>query len=81
MTTGNGDILTAEIAALEHIRPLTPKEFADAIGDVRSPRWVAKQCRLGRLKTTSAGRPYLIHPVELARFRVPAGSRMEAATS
>lgn len=62
---------SARAAALAHVRPLTPKEFADAIGDLRSPRWVRRQCRLGRLATVTDGRPYLIHPDELRRFRRP----------
>jgi len=63
----------ADRAALAHVRPLSPKEFADAIGGVRTPRWVRDQCRKGELRTVNGRRPYLITPAELARFRLPEG--------
>lgn len=53
------------------LRPFTPKEFAEAIGGLRSADWVRQQCGAGEIKTISGpGRPpYLIPAAELARFR------------
>jgi hypothetical protein len=57
------------------IRPLTPKEFAAALGGLRSERWVTRQCRLwlkskGKrgIQTLTASR-YIIPGSELQRFR------------
>ena len=51
------------------LRPLTPKEFSEAIGGMRSPRWVCQACRRRMIATIGRGRPYLIPASELARFR------------
>ena len=53
------------------LRPLTPKEFAAAIGELRSADWVRGQCAAGEIRTVCGPnvRPYLIPAAELARFR------------
>lgn len=63
----------APTAQIGQLRPLTPKEFSAAIGEMRSPDWVRQECHAGRIKTVcGAGRPpYLIPATELARFRPP----------
>jgi hypothetical protein len=52
-------------------RPLSPKEFAAEIGDVRSPQWVREQIAAGHIRTVDPDapkRPYLIPASELDRF-------------
>lgn len=58
------------------IRPVTPKEFSAAIGELRSPKWVREQCALfvrtkGKrgIRTVNRQAPYLIDGAEIARFR------------
>lgn len=66
--------------AIGRIRPLTPKEFAEAIGGLRSADWVREQCHRGAIRTISgpARPPYLIPADELARFR-PAVAQWEVS--
>lgn len=56
---------------MKTLRPLTPKEFSEAIGGLLSAYTVREKCRLGELRTVNgAGRPpYFVHPEELARYR------------
>lgn len=51
------------------VRPLTPKEFSEAIGGVLSPATVRDYCRRGRLPTANGRRPYLIRPDALVPYR------------
>lgn len=67
-----GEPQARQLAARQHVRPLTPKEFSAAIGGLRSEKWVRAQCRAGRLAIIEGTtRPYLIQPDELCRFRRP----------
>lgn len=56
---------------MKTLRPLTPKEFSEAIGGLLCADTVREKCKTGDLKTINgAGRPpYYIHPDELARYR------------
>ncbi len=51
------------------LRPLTPKEFSEAVGGVLSPATVRAYCRRGLLKTANGRRPYLIRPDALCPYR------------
>ena len=51
-------------------RPLTPKEFAESLGGVRSPDWIRAECNAGRIRTVNGKKrpPYLIPATELEKF-------------
>lgn len=71
---GTSYLLCAEKTAPEklgNLRPLTPKEFSAAIGEVRSAEWVRSECASGAIRTVlgPSRRPYLIPASELGRFR------------
>jgi len=62
--------MPSPMVALSH--PLTPKEFAAALGGVRSQKWVRERCRKkyrgrDRIRTV-AGPPFLIPASELRKF-------------
>jgi hypothetical protein len=54
-----------------HIRAITPKEFAGALGGLVTADWVREQCSKGRIKLLKEGAPYHIDPAELVRYRPP----------
>lgn len=56
---------------MKTVRPLTPKEFSDAIGGVLCADTIRAKCKAGEIATVNgAGRPpYFIKPTELARWR------------
>lgn len=56
---------------MKTLRPLTPKEFSEAVGGLLSADTIREKCKNGELRTVNgAGRPpYFIHPDELARYR------------
>lgn len=56
---------------MKALRPLTPKEFSDAIGGILCADTIRERCKRGDLRTINgAGRPpYFIHPDELAKMR------------
>ncbi len=47
-------------------KPLCPKEVADVLN--RSPRWVRRMCRQGRIATLPLGTPYMIPFSEIERL-------------
>jgi hypothetical protein len=65
---------------LAPLRPLTPKEFSEAIGGLRTPNWVREQCKTGAIPSVKGKRkpPYLIPARALQRFRPPLESLVVA---
>lgn len=49
------------------VEPVTCKELAYYLR-LRTPRWVASECRAGRIETLPVGRPYLIPADEANRI-------------
>ncbi len=56
---------------MKTLRPLTPKEFSEAIGGLLSPKTVREKCHTGELDTVNGKGhpPYFIPPHELAKYR------------
>lgn len=53
------------------LRPLTPKEFSEAVGGLLAPCTVREKCRNGELPTVNGPKrpPYYIKPDALAPYR------------
>jgi hypothetical protein len=56
---------------MKTLRPLTPKEFSEAIGRLLSPDTIRAKCRSGEIATVSGPErpPYFIRPTELEKWR------------